>query len=297
MHKYLILALALSLPAAAQSVKSGEVYPFVWDANIQDWSALRGSSSTGLVVAAAGQSVPATTGSVSTTGTVATLAIYGADWATARVTVSGSTTSSLYWQVSSDGGTNYSTSSAPYSQRVDLVAAYPSVTSTLVGAGTWEMPLPGNATNVRVVVLATGSSVTATVSPGRPYVPGVPTKATMFSGVGSSSSTYTTGVLDLSGFSRMLFAAQASGVPPLGWISAGWVGDTGSYVQQNWIYDNNSSSAFIAAAGLGTSFYNLGAPGGGGVLQVGVSMMPKRVQFLAVPVSGSTVTMLLEVER
>ena len=68
MHKYLILALALSLPAAAQSVKSGEVYPFVWDANIQDWSALRGSSSTGLSVNTGGGAALASN-SFSATGT------------------------------------------------------------------------------------------------------------------------------------------------------------------------------------------------------------------------------------
>lgn len=127
------------------------------------------------------------TGSASTT----TLAVSGARVASVSFVFTGA---SAQQQISLDGGVNWI--SGAYVKRLDLVSANPTVTASITTPGTYEMPIPGNCTNVRLAA----SSGNVTISAFQPYVPSTPVTATLYDVTSAVNTALDTGVLDFSGW-------------------------------------------------------------------------------------------------
>ena len=144
-------------------------------------------------------------GAATVTGPASTaaLALSGARWASVYFTLNGAS-GTMTQQYSVDGGVNWLT--GPYVKRIDVVSANPAVTATITTAsGTYEMPLPGNTTNVR---LSGASGGTVTIAGGLPYVTGVPVTATLAE-VTSVNVAYDSGTLELAGWSNVLVEGTA----------------------------------------------------------------------------------------
>ena len=148
-------------------------------------------------------------GAATVTGPASTaaLALSGARWASVYFPLNGAS-GTMTQQYSVDGGVNWLT--GPYVKRLDVVSANPAVTATITSAsGTYEMPLPGNTTNVR---LSGASGGTVTIAGGLPYVTGVPVTATLAE-VTSVNVAYDSGTLELAGWSSV-FVEGSAGVTP-----------------------------------------------------------------------------------
>jgi hypothetical protein len=102
------------------------------------------------------------------------ISLSGSSWGTVRFRVKSAGTATATAQYSNDGGTNWL--SAPYAQRLSTANANPTVqaisATTLTTADVWEVPLPGNATDFRLLCGGTGSVTSVQLYAGRPYAPG-----------------------------------------------------------------------------------------------------------------------------
>jgi len=139
------------------------------------------------------------TGTLLSTNDAVTSDLIGSMWATARWSVTTAGTATVTTEVSIDGGTNWLPSA--YSRNVSAVSANPSTvpwSNNTPVVGTYETPLPGNATNFRVRCGTTGTATVVTVGPGAALTPGVPVVATLYDvtegsiGAGIASTTQDT---------------------------------------------------------------------------------------------------------
>jgi hypothetical protein len=145
-------------------------------------------------------------GTITTTNDTVILPISGARWATVKLNVVSAGTATATAQVSVDNGKNYF--SAVFAKRVDAVSANPTVqaisATTLSTGNMWEIAIPANATNFRVLCAGTGTTTSIDLIPGQFFVPGAPIAAVMFDTTSAVNTAIDTSTLDLSGWEYVL---------------------------------------------------------------------------------------------
>lgn len=168
-------------------------------------------------LAAATATVVTTGNPQSATGNFVAIPVDPTKWASVVISTSAAAfNGTLTWDVMIDGRwvTFYTAISAgqplagcPLAVLTSAGTGNPTVAGSVVytttAADTWELPLPGNATQARVRCSAfTSGTVTVTIAPGRPCVPGVPVCATMAdtSDPGGTSGTGFAGNMEIGGW-------------------------------------------------------------------------------------------------
>jgi hypothetical protein len=277
----LILALVLALPAQGQTLVS----PY----NSQ-------------------YSAPSVSGSLLTSAgpDAVTLPVSGTTWASVKIAfggVAGAPLSTLSYSI--DGGTNWlaSGSGSPYAKRISAITTDPTVfawntTSVLTGSSqTYEFPLAANVTHVRLIAASVGTAASSvTISGFQPYVPSVPVTATLFDASQSiNAGSFSSGVIDTSGWSMFAVIAQISGTSTVASILLRPLSNAGLTIGVDLWYStatvsNNTwritmgpfaTSAFI---GSDTQTISLGVP-------------PRRFDMYAPLQSGLTAAYIIEARR
>jgi hypothetical protein len=143
--------------------------------------------------------------------------VSGNAFSTVRVVLGGTWTGTVKFQMTMDStGTNWI--NTPGAQRLDVVSANPAISFATTASGivaigdpiatangTYEIPIPGNCTGVRVIMGAyTSGSATVLIGPSKLYVPGVPVTAILYDVTeGSIGAGFSAGTLDISGWSNV----------------------------------------------------------------------------------------------
>lgn len=202
---------ALAVPLGATNVRAIITAYTSGSTNVTLWQTAGPSVSR---ASASGTLSAATADVTSATGNFVAIPIDPTRWASATFTLTASAfAGTAIWDMMINGQWVV----APYAALTSTVAANPStvasVAYTTTAADTWDLPLPGNVTQVRVRCSAyTSGSVSVTVSPGRPYVPGVPVKATLFDVSQAMDVTeLDTGVLEMSGWRKVAVSIHTAG--------------------------------------------------------------------------------------
>ena len=222
-------------------------------------------------------------------------AINGNQWATAKISFSGgANTPSVTVAYSLDGGGTFLASGAGApalkqinagSYNITFIAGIPQNT----GPVTWELPLAGNVTHVRV--LAASSNTTpqiVTISGGTVYVPGVPVKAVLQENA-QGAATNNTPTFDLSGWAHLYYLFTTTGAAPVASINA--VDDAGALNP----LVTSTTAATNYAGGLGPGL-TIGFPTAG-LVPITASVMPRRVQFNQTSAGVTTSRWRVEVDR
>lgn len=236
-------------------------------------------------------SAPFTTnsGALVNTNDVVSLAIAGADYATARFTVLAAGTATATAQVSIDGGLNWF--AAAYAKKVSAVSANPTVqavaTSTLAAADVWEVPLPGNATNFRLLCAVGGTLTTVSMVGGIPYVPEVPITAVLYDTTTAVNTALDTGTLDVSGWWALSYLFTMNGGVPA--FSIQEVDDAGASTA-NII---TATAALMGGFGLGTTL------GGTAGLAAATAQLqpPKRIRLQSAAIVAQTSRIRVQARR
>lgn len=236
-------------------------------------------------------SAPFTTnsGQLLNTNDVVALAIAGADYATARFSVPSAGAATATAQLSVDGGVNWF--AAPYAKKLNAVSANPIVqaiaATTLVTADVWEVPLPGNATNFRLLCAAGGAVTTVAMLGGVPYAPEVPITAVLYDTTSGTNVALDTGTLDVSGWWALSYLFTMSGGAPA--FSIQEVDDAGTSTA-NII---SSTAALMGGFGLGTTL------GGTAGLAAATSQLqpPRRIRFQSAAIAAQTSRIRVQARR
>jgi len=218
------------------------------------------------------------------------IAIAGSDYATARFTVLQAGTATATAQVSIDGGVNYIP--APYAKKVSAVSANPTVqaisATTLVTADAWEVPLPGNCTNFRLLCAASGTATQVSLTGGAPYVIGVPVAAVLYDVLSAVNTALDTGVLDFSGWTivSVFYTTPAGGSGAIKQVD-----DAGTAVSILTVPASAGVLVMLAEAGP-TSTTAVATSGA-----VSVGMRLKRAQLTSAQVAAVTSRIRIEAFR
>lgn len=227
-------------------------------------------------------------GGLTNSGDAVPLSISGAQFATAKFTAITAGTSTVTAQVSIDGGTNWL--AAPYAKRISTASANPTVqaitATTLVTGDTWEIPLPGNTTNVQLVCAGTGTVTAVKVQNGAPYVPGVPVVATLYDVTSGVNAANNTGTLEASGWNSAWLLMTASGGVPAFAITP--VDDAGTSL----------FAIYTATAVNNQGQWGLGAATGNELGAFSLpSQLPKRLALTSAAIAAQTSRIRIEVRR
>jgi hypothetical protein len=220
---------------------------------------------------------------------VVALAIAGLDYATARFTVQNAGTATATAQISVDGGVNYV--AAPYAKKVSAVSANPTVQAivgtTLVTADVWEVPLPGNATNFRLLCAGSGTVTSVSLAGGAPYVPEVPVLATLYDVTSGTNTALDTGTLEVGGWWALSYLFTMNGGAPA--FSIQEVDDAGTSTASI----ITSAAALMGGFGLGTTL------GGTAGLAAATSQLqpPRRIRFQSGAIAAQTSRIRLQARR
>lgn len=133
----------------------------------------------------------------------------GRAWATVVWTVSTAGNGAITTEVTSERGfVNFVPS--PYSKRIDQTSSSPTYalwTNTTPVAGTYETPLPGNATEFCIRYQTAGTATTISLAAGTPYVAGNPITATLVDVTeGSTGAGISAITLDISGWNATAYS-------------------------------------------------------------------------------------------
>jgi len=238
-----------------------------------------------------------TTGPLTTSGDFVYVDVPGGKWATIIWAVVGTAgTATITTQISLDGGTNWIPSA--YSKRLDTVSANPSVSPWVANTGVtgavWEVPLPGNSTQFRLLCGGTGTTTNVQIYGGTPYVPGVPVPAVLYDAtegsIGAGLLTSTT-AQDVSGWNAIsIFALSPTGVA----ATVRSLDDAGAVL-------NNPGSIYSFTAASAATLYMSRAVGpaatntvASGVIQ-SAPLFARRVSW-SIPASGTVTAGRIRVE-
>ena len=256
---------------------------------------------SGTVTTSGPSAVTGTATPLTSNGSVATLNISGAQFATARfVFTAPSGSQTLEFDYTIDG-VNWipSGQGAPYVRRLDVATANPSIVAgstftaggtpasfdlNTYGASTWELALAGNVQAVRVKSLATGTA-TVIISGGLPYQLGVPVVATLFDMTSASNTAMTLNCMDAGGWSRATMFVNSGGTPSLNFQST----DDAGTVLANLVSTTTAGAQYTIGPGAITSQ--------GGYGQPSASALPKRFQVVSAAVTSATSRVRVEIYR
>lgn len=262
MKKILLAFLLLSLPAFAQTVVSG------------------------------GDPYGGVSGNLAVINDAVQLALQGQRWATAKFTTPAASTVIVSAQVSLDNGVNWVAS--PFGKRTDQVGANPTLNAlqsvSFAQAQSWEVPLPANATNFRLVAAVGGTSGSFTILGLQPYVPSAPVTAVLFDTTSAVNTAIDTGTIDLSGweFINVSYTTPAGGS---GTISM--VDDAGASVTMFTVPASAGAwYPFATASPSVTQVTALPATGATGALPIS-----KRMRFQSAGVAALTSRIRIEARR
>jgi hypothetical protein len=177
----LLAALLLALPAYAQqqTVSAQQVFPIQSDAT-----------------------------TLLATNDVVKLTISGEQWASVVwvVSTAGSGGITTEYTIDPRGAASGNWLASPYAKRLDQVSANPSVAvwaNTTPVVGTYETPLPGNATAFRIRYQTAGTATVIQLSVGSFFTPGVPVRGVLFDVATTAGASNNTGAIDVSGWSAV----------------------------------------------------------------------------------------------
>jgi hypothetical protein len=142
-----------------------------------------------LSAAAAPPVYPTKTGSTTNLNDDVRLPIDGGQYASVKITVSGTFSQTLTPELTFDG-MFWDQTSTPYSVEVDLSTATPTVVKTITTTGIFELVIPHNTLGVRVRASAvTSGTATIMISAGRLDNPATQASAILYSSAGYIQST------------------------------------------------------------------------------------------------------------
>jgi len=216
--------------------------------------------------------------SIVTAGDAVQLAIRGGSYATARWVVSTAGTATITTEYSTDGAVNWLASA--YSKRLDAVSANPSVApwaNNSPVAGTFETPLPGNATHFRIRCGTGGTATVVSLSGGAFFVPGVPVAAVLWDVTSGTNAANNTGTLDVSGWASAEHTFTMNGGVPAFAIAE--VDDAGVALA-NLV---TGTAAFSGNIGSGTIGGTAGI-----VAATSTVQLPRRLQYTSAAIAAQT---------
>jgi len=164
----------------------------------------------------------------------------------------------------------------PYSKRLDVQSVNPAVAPWVNAApvvGNYETPLPGNCTAFRIRYQTAGTQTAVSITPGLPYVPGVPVTATLYDVTSALNTAIDTGTLDISGWASALVIHLSSGGVP-GFVDNA-LSDAGLLYQAS----TATANAFI--------WYGVG----------GTKALNKRMDFSSTAIAAQTSNIRIEARR
>lgn len=244
----------------------------------------------------------------SVTGNFVAIPVDPSKWGTVVFTFTASAFSgTLTWDVMINGqwytvglvsatqpvvGTPYATLVSSTGSGSPTVAG--SVVYTTTAADTWELPLPGNATQVRVRCSAfTSGSVTVTLAPGKPYVPGT-LAATLYDITSGTNTALDSGTVELAGWSRASVSVVGSGASN-GVLTINEVDDAGASLATfgggGGTITGTTPIAVIYSDGTNAAASNLGSS------NYGYGYLPKRLRLQSGAVAAQTSRLRCAVRR
>lgn len=217
---------------------------------------------------------------------------YGTDTLDVVWTLTGTATSTITWEMSIDGGTNWIAS--PFAKAI-TATANPATAATYATSGATTanliIPIPSNCTHVRARMSSfTSGSLVAAGRPGRAVTGTGRSVATLYNTTSANNTALDTGTLDVSGWDTLTLALlSGTGTPAFNLYAVDDAGVTSTLAFFTSAY--SSTWVGIGAAGPAPAYT---APG---TFRGTLGPLPKRINAISGAIAGVPTRILIEGAR